>query len=258
MGSITPSDQEVIDLVQVIRQEKPDLGRAKVLAILKEDHHWRISEARLKKLVPSVNQLKGPSPIVQEVSPQNGELCIPENALAAQHRYMENSIRTFRIYGRGKYNYGVSANADTAIRIRIAHSRLWQAPRPSSEAAKREWAKSWPLKCIWDYYVAAAAKAGVAKEDVGRQLEAEYGVPWTYMGTPGPEMTGPEAEAMKAMFKKSSLELKRELMKTDEGKKAIPVDQHGNIIWDEEKNGQFVVLVVKIDKGDGYQEFGKV
>ncbi|KAI4869399.1 hypothetical protein F4820DRAFT_407288 [Hypoxylon rubiginosum] len=257
MGSVTPSDQEVVDLVQRIRREKPDLGRSKILDILKgEPHQWRISEARLKKLVPSVNQLKGLA--TKEPPPQTGQLCIPDDALAAQHRYMEGSKQAFRIYGRGKYNYGVSLNIDMTIHINIAHKRLRKAGRPVSDADKREWAAGWSLRCVWDYYVAAAAKAGVAKEDVGRQLEAEYGVPWTYMPTPGPELTGPEAEAAKARFKETSLELKRKMRKTEEGRRLIPVDRHGNIIWDEEKNGQFVVIVVKIDKGDGYQEFGTV
>ncbi|XXG98983.1 hypothetical protein Hte_005316 [Hypoxylon texense] len=53
-------------------------------------------------------------------------------------------------------------------------------------------------------------QGGVAEEDVGRQLEAEYGVPWTYMPTPGPELTGPEVRVMKARFKEASLEWKDE------------------------------------------------
>ncbi|KAI6085164.1 hypothetical protein F4821DRAFT_241296 [Hypoxylon rubiginosum] len=255
MGSVTPSDQEVVDLVQRIRQEKPNLGQAKILEILKgEPHHWRISESRLRKLVRSVNQLNGSS--AKEESTQEGQLCIPDDALAAQDRYIKGGKRAFRIYGRGKYNYGVSLNIHEAIPFRVARERLTKLSRPESEVDKRCIAMIWPLQCIWDYYVAAAAKAGVAKEDVGRQLEAEYGVPWTYLPTPGPERTGPEAEAMKAKFKEQSLFLKRKISKTEEGRKLIPVDKHGNVIWDEERNGQFAVIVVKIDKGDGYQEFG--
>lgn len=127
-----------------------------------------------------------------------------------------------------------------------------------AEADKRTLASAWPLQMIWDYYVAAARKAGVSKEDVGQQLEAEYGVPWSYMPVPKPEWTGAKAEKLKRDFKRESLKVKRELMRVPEARAYIPLDEKGQIIWDEEKNGQFAVLVVKIGKGEVLQEFGQV
>ncbi|KAF2103749.1 hypothetical protein NA57DRAFT_50618 [Rhizodiscina lignyota] len=245
-----PTDDEVKNEVNKIRQDQQDIGRAKIVTILRDQFNWRISETRLKKLVPSVNQMK--------TSTTQAELGIPEDAVKAQKRYRDKSTRTFRIYGRGEYNYGVSLNSDVAIQMDIAYGRLAKAGRPKSEEEKRSLASAWPLQLIWDYYVATAKKAGVSKEDVGLQLEAEYGVPWTYMPTPKPEWTGPQAEAMKAKFKEASLQVKRQLMKNPEARRYIPTNANGDIVWDEEKNGQFAVLVVKIDKGDGLREFGEV
>ena len=218
-----PSDDEVVNVVNRLRQEQPDIGRAKMLAVLRDQHNWRISEARLKKLIPTVNQIKA--------STTNAQLGIPENALEAQNRYRERSTRTFRIFSRKEHNYGVSLNADTAIQLDIAYDRLARVPRSNSEEDKRILASAWPLQCIWDYYVAAGRKAGVSKEDVGLQLEAEYGVPWRYPPTPKPEMTGPQAEAMKAKFKQESLKLKLKMMKTVPGaREYFLTDAKGDIL----------------------------
>lgn len=43
-----------------------------------------------------------------------------------------------------------------------------------------------------------------------------------------------------------------------EARKYIPVDEKGEPIWREEVNGEFVVIVMKIDKGRGLNEFGRV
>lgn len=250
MEGTIPTDDEVVSEVNKIRQDQPNIGRAKILAMLRDQHGWRISETRLKKLAPTVNQIRA--------SATEAELGIPKGALAAQNKYRKDSTRTFRIYGRGDYNFGVSLNVDMAVQMNIAYERLAKVPPPRSEEEKRAYAAAWPLHCIWDYYVAAARKTGVSKEDVGLQIEAEYGVPWKYFPTPRPEWTGAKAEAMKAEFKEQSLKLKREMLKMPEARNYIPVDSKGDIIWDEEKNGRFSVLVVKIDKGDGLREFGEV
>ncbi|KAI0106125.1 hypothetical protein F4776DRAFT_646435 [Hypoxylon sp. NC0597] len=136
-------------------------------------------------------------------SSQDGEIRIPENALEVQNHYIEcNSIMgRFRIYGRGKYDYAVSANELPSIVTSLVYQELYMTPRPETEAEKRELAEDFSLRWMWDYYVAAAAKAGVAKEDVGRQLEAEHGVPWTYISTPSIGCTAPGIEAKRARFK---------------------------------------------------------
>ena len=187
----------------------------------------------------------------QLVHSENEQLGIPEDALAAQRAYHENSIRHFKIYGRGEYNYGVTPNADQGVLIDLARSRLSKIQRPQSEQAKRSIADSQFLRIIWDFYVAAAAIAGVPKTDVGLQIEAEYGVPWTYLPTPATEETGPKAAHRKALFKQKSLQMKRAMLKHPEGKKYIPVDNRGEPIWNEAKNGQFALIVVRIDKSEG-------
>lgn len=43
-----------------------------------------------------------------------------------------------------------------------------------------------------------------------------------------------------------------------EAAECIKVDALGEPIWDESINGEFVVIVVKVDNGDGLNEFGMV
>lgn len=58
MNVTTPSDDQVIAAVREIREELPDIGRAKMVAMLNRQQNWQLSKARLKKLVPTVNQLR--------------------------------------------------------------------------------------------------------------------------------------------------------------------------------------------------------
>jgi hypothetical protein len=110
---------------------------------------------------------------------------------------------------------------------------------------------------MFRFYWAAAQKTGgaVIREDVGRQLEAEYGVnPLRYWKDPSPA----EVEARKAAHKKGALEVKRELLKTTEGRTNIKTNARGEPLWDDDVHGEFVVLVVKINKGDGLTEYGRI
>jgi hypothetical protein len=54
------------------------------------------------------------------------------------------------------------------------------------------------------------------------------------------------------------MDMKRAMLKEPEASKSIPVDARGEPIWDEKKNGQWVVMVHKINKGDGLTEYGEV
>lgn len=73
-----------------------------------------------------------------------------------------------------------------------------------------------------------------------------------------PKLTNAQIARQKAEFKKNSMAMKRKMLEQPEGRKYIPADENGEPIWDEKKNGQFVVLVVKINKGDGLTEYGEV
>ncbi|KAI9708402.1 MAG: hypothetical protein M1828_003000 [Chrysothrix sp. TS-e1954] len=251
MENSTPTNDEVIQAVNVIRADRPFIGRAKLLSQLKQEHNWNLSPARFKKLTASVNELHASmSPI-----PPN----IPQDALAAQLRYKRDSTRHFRIYGRGEYNFGVSLNADQAVHLDIAHTRLMKAGRPQSEEQSRQAAVAWPTRLVWDNYFAAAKIAGVSKAEVGAQIESEYGVPLRYLPVPTIEEIGPEAEKRKAAFKAESLKVKRQMLReSPESRKFIPTDGKGEPLWSENVNGQFALLVVKIDKGEGLKEFGNV
>lgn len=73
-----------------------------------------------------------------------------------------------------------------------------------------------------------------------------------------PAPTQEQIEARKVAFKKESLKLKREMLKMPEARTYIPVDKHGEPVWDEKINGEFALIVAKIDKGNGLTEFGSV
>jgi hypothetical protein len=128
-GPLIPADKDVINAVASIRKEQPGLGRTKIRLRLKEAYNWRLSEARLKKLVPTVNVLRG--------NADRQALGIPEDALAAQQRYKNDSTRCFKIYGHGESNYGVSPNADRTIQIDIVHEQPSSGDRKSSQATSK-------------------------------------------------------------------------------------------------------------------------
>lgn len=256
-----PSDEHVIRAVRELRKTQPELGRAKVLAELKRKNEWSLSDARVKKLMDQ-HDLNTPNRNVATLSTQPPTsqqqlppIPLPDDAFAAQQQYKDNSTRCFKLYGRGKYNYGITPNSDMAVMIDIAHNRLRDHGRPSSVMEKMQIGGSWPLKTLWDYYWAAAQMTGeLSKEDIGRQLEAEYGVNPIPCLPPPPTME--EEAQQKAEFKEKSLATKREMLKHAETRKYIPTGPKGEPVWDEKKMGQFALLVVKIDKGDGLDEFG--
>jgi hypothetical protein len=74
-----------------------------------------------------------------------------------------------------------------------------------------------------------------------------------------PALTKEQIEKSKAEFKVQSMNLKRAMLKEHpEGRQYIPVDADGEPVWDEAVHGQYAMLVVKINKGDGLTEYGPV
>ena len=53
MTSPTPAEEELLQAVAKLRKLHPNLGRAKFLALLKDEHGWVLSETRLKKCMVS-------------------------------------------------------------------------------------------------------------------------------------------------------------------------------------------------------------
>ncbi|KAF2832327.1 hypothetical protein CC86DRAFT_366155, partial [Ophiobolus disseminans] len=141
--------------------------------------------------------------------------------------------------------------------IGICHDRLCKlgAPGPYTKSKAEAVAKSQELLDIFNYYWAAAQKIELSKEDVGRQLQAEYGVD---VLPHIPTLTKSQIAHQKAEFKRNSMAMKRQMLKQPEARRVIPVDAKGEPIWDEKQNGQYVVMVTKINKGDGLTEYGNV
>lgn len=48
---------------------------------------------------------------------------LPTDAWAAQVKYYEESTRQFILYGRGKYNYGITPNSDMQLKINVSSSK---------------------------------------------------------------------------------------------------------------------------------------
>ncbi|KAF2645918.1 hypothetical protein P280DRAFT_465655 [Massarina eburnea CBS 473.64] len=180
MASV-PTNEQILNAVRIIQTSTPDLGRAKVLAQLKTENNWTLSDNRFRKLLDTndvkrkAEPPKDRSSLVTQ-SQSLGPIDILKNALMLQERYKEESIRCFQLYGRGEYDYGVTLNAEMAIYISIFHNRLkaWGAPGPWSQKDQARLATGQELQTIYNFYWVAAQKVGLAKEDIGRQLEAEY------------------------------------------------------------------------------------
>ncbi|KIV83578.1 hypothetical protein PV11_05594 [Exophiala sideris] len=249
---LPPSDTEILRAARAIQSQFPQISRNELFIKLKQDNNWdAVSNKQIKRLLSEYGLDGGAEPAPPPA--------LPANALAAQQKYKDESIRIFRLYGRGEYDFGVSPNADQQIKIDIMHQRLLDAgcPGPFDPATKAALGNAWPLQNMFEFYWAAAQKTGgaVTREDVGRQLEAEYGVnPSPYLKEKSPA----EIEAQKAQCKEASLKLKRELLRTPEGRTYVKTNARGEPLWDESINGEFVVLVVKINKGDGLTEYGPV
>lgn len=109
----SPSDEEIISSLLVLRQQHPDLGRSKVLIKLKEENGWTLSDLRLKNLMSKHG-------LGSSISNANEPIAYPQNALAAQQRYKDESTRCFKLYSRGPYDFGVTPNSDQAIRINVS------------------------------------------------------------------------------------------------------------------------------------------
>ncbi|KAL5417182.1 hypothetical protein PMIN06_000922 [Paraphaeosphaeria minitans] len=266
-----PTDAEILDATRALYNSTPNVGRAKALVTLKTENNWDIGNKRFKRLLEASDVAQnnaagakeedttgGAQQQLEPPKPASTPIQLPKDAHAALVRYMETSIRCFRIYGRGAYDYGVSPNMDQQLLIGICHGRLLRlgAPGPWDEKTKIYIASSSEMYTIWNYWWAAGRKVGLAKEDIGRQLEAEYGVdptPWL------PVLSKAQLLQRKAVFKAKSLDLKRAMLESDpEARKVIPVDSKGEPVWDEEVHGEYAVLVVKISKADGVTEYGAV
>lgn len=122
-----PSDAEVVAATELVLAAYPELGRLKVLAQLKSENNWSLSDARLKKLLAAHRALpqeqavasssggSSGSNVIREDDPSLPLPYLPTNALQAQQDYAESSTRIYKVYGR-RYDYGVSPNVSLSRR----------------------------------------------------------------------------------------------------------------------------------------------
>lgn len=89
----------------------------------------------------------------------------------------------------------------------MCHEQLDKIPQLDlTNTDERALAEAWEVPLIWNYYVVGVKKAGVSKDDVGRQFEAEYGMRWTHMFTALPELTGEKGREAQSGFQGEQLE----------------------------------------------------
>ena len=121
---------------------------------------------------------------------------IPENAIAAQLKYREESTRQLIIYGRGQYNFGITPNSQDGIHYTVRYSHVLSGfgretyyscmpiqtifgryskrlPYNVAKEDQRKIANAPDMRMIWEFYEQSAQQAGVSREDVGKQFEAE-------------------------------------------------------------------------------------
>lgn len=258
-----PSDADIVTQLRVLHRQTPNTSRNELLGKLKQDSQYaHLSNKYLKKLLCEYDLESEtlPPPATDSTSAAfPSPPALPKDAFAALQTYRKDSTRVFRLYGRGEHDFGVSPNSEQQIRIDVIHERMMKAgsPGPFDAEAKKIIGEGWPMQDLLSHYLAAAKETSgeVTTEDVGRQLEAEYGVdPLLYRQEDGAEYW----EQRRRVYKENSMKLKREALKQAVGRQYIKVDGRGEPIWDEEMNGEFAELVVRINKGDGLTEYGRV
>ena len=141
----------------------------------------------------------------------------------------------------------------------ICDSRLQQAK--AQRIPPDEIARSGIAQSLFALYEAGGRKAGLSVTDVARQFQAEcvrrlalarlldadrYGADMRFTRRP---ILEEESAAERAAFKKNKLDILREVRK--KSPQHVPVDKHGNIIYDEAKHGRYAVIVTRVDKRTG-------
>ncbi|THV03891.1 hypothetical protein K435DRAFT_774744 [Dendrothele bispora CBS 962.96] len=173
---------------------------------------------------------------------------LPADPYAAQMDYAQNSRRTIILYGRGKWNYGVTPNVDMGLYIKITHDRIAKDLRenkPRTPEEKLKFACYPGIMTLWELYEVAARKAAISRVDIGKQFEAEFGV----------DMSLYLPDRQNSSKSDENLELRnwenrrREVWR--EGK--LPILRVMNIErpWEDHVHGQFALIVTRLDKNTG-------
>ncbi|KZV87847.1 hypothetical protein EXIGLDRAFT_839635 [Exidia glandulosa HHB12029] len=278
--SATPSNDEIAAAARKVRQTAPDMGAAKVLAAVKDAHpDWALSEQRLRKVMkehglglphpslstpqifPKAATTSRPSPGAPGFYRPHDEApapALPIDARAEQLRYQKESPRSYKLYGRGtKWDYAVTWNVDMQLMVTMMQNRMLEAGLPRDDRQKQQWAEAPPMRTIFEQLWPAAQRAGLTRADLGRQLEAEWGAnpePLIFYPRTKRELTVWEAQRADeaAKYKVTSMRIKREMARAARGTEhegSVKTDARGQPLWDEEVNGQYVVILSRLHKG---------
>jgi len=274
-----PSEDEVVTALVGLRQERPSLGFLKVYKAVKQRNPtWTFSKYRLRKVMrdhaldsPAAREadmdeltknlanigtsgdteLKAAGTGVSATSTrQIDHPHIPkENALERQETFFQTSPRDYLLYGRAKYDYALTFNANIKLLFVILLKRMidWIRKRPNPpQSEKLVAATCMPTREMFDQLYAGAKKAGISREDLGLQLQAEYGVNPVPHFPPLP-VTQLEKELAalqeRYVYKKGKIEMI--------GKERFRLDSHGEVIWDEQVEGRFATILTKMDRATG-------
>lgn len=117
-SAINPSEEELLAAVRGALAANPDFGRAKLLAKVKTEKGWTLSEARLKRAINIVNgpaTPPGSSPVLQPP-------VLPKDAWKAQEEFRDSKAGClgFILYGRGEYDYHAQPNAFMGFMILVS------------------------------------------------------------------------------------------------------------------------------------------
>ncbi|KAF2177599.1 hypothetical protein K469DRAFT_696522 [Zopfia rhizophila CBS 207.26] len=192
----------------------------------------------------------------EEDDDESQPIIYPKDTLAAQQRYQDESGRCFKLYRSGRYDIGVTVNILNATLIKAAQRKMVDIGRPKTSKHQQIMAEFWAMRVLWDYYTAAGQKAGIAKENIGRQLQAEYGTnPIPYLDT----LPKKEVKKRKAHWDDVVQSYQIHLASLNVSAswdlaKFIPIDEQGKPFWKEHEDGEYPVIVVKIDKSSGFEE----
>ncbi|KAK7443189.1 hypothetical protein VKT23_015787 [Stygiomarasmius scandens] len=233
--------------------------------------------AAYKPRIPSM--LETARDAVANIHDKSGRIAplLPKGARNAQFGYLERKQRNMiLIYGRGKWDYAVMpTNPEMRIYLpvrvpsvligsvvihtfcdiplfKVAHSEL-KANLPEriySLDHKLVVASSEKILTLWEFYEAAAKKAGISRYDVGRQFEAEFEVNMHHY-VPSREIS-------------SDIDSERQIRDWEEDRRRVWKEGKEPILrmlgvtdWNEDVHGQFAVTVTKVDKESG-QECGYI
>ncbi|KAJ7104166.1 hypothetical protein B0H15DRAFT_794990 [Mycena belliarum] len=251
--TVTPTDEQIRFRFYLIRGQhlKPLLGFQKMLdAIKAAEPTWILGPVRLKKLLKVISDEEAKEEAERIASgPYINLNPSHSRALRDQIAWQDSSIRWYRIIGHDGYDYAVTPNSDMGILLNIMQKRAAEEPRQRAHA----------LYTMWTHFEPAAKKAGVPLENLRAQLTEEYGMDPLTAAPPPPRneferaAMAAQAARRKAEYKRRTMEMMR-LMR-DRGV-PLPLDPAtGDVEWVDGKHGEFVVLVTRVDKATGLEEF---